>query len=258
MGCDKPAPTVLPILGSRTQVSCPPRQNAGQSVPGRSDPRPFSLLGGRSALQRWPGTRGGVGAAGGADAPPPRVWVSVEALSETAVPVEAPRSPQSGTPGQAVAPERLSAPQFPPPGWLARPFHQGPSTTTGSEICGRVQTPRKPTRTCVCASYGGYSTSGFLPQRKQFQRGLSQLARVRVAESTARGAHASTHTSPVPPPRGGRPRKGTCPPAHGRAARRALKSRGGSRRASLSQESTAQPGARQHPPGTRNTRNKSS
>lgn len=140
-----------PDLGSCTQVSRPPRQNLGQSVTGRSDTRPFSLPGGGSALRRWPGTRGGVGAAGGTDAQPPRVRASVEALSETAFPVEAPRSPQTGTDSRSgrCRPKRLSAPQFLPLGWLAGPFHQGPSATTGSEIHGQVQTPRRRTRTCV-------------------------------------------------------------------------------------------------------------
>lgn len=179
MGCGKPAPTVLPRSGIPHSGLAPPGQNVGQSVPGRSDTRPFSLPGGGSALRRWPGTGGDVGAAGGSDAQPPRVWVSVETPSETAAPAEAPRSPQSGTNSGSgrCRPECLRAPQSPPPGWLASPFHQGPSATTGSEIHGQVQTPRGLTRTCVCI-LRWLLYLRLSPQRKQFQRGPSWLARV--------------------------------------------------------------------------------
>lgn len=58
VGCGKPAPTVLPRSGIPHSGLAPPGQNVGQSVPGRSDTRPFSLPGGGSALRRWPGRCG--------------------------------------------------------------------------------------------------------------------------------------------------------------------------------------------------------
>lgn len=226
-----------PDLGSCTQVSRPPRQNLGQSVPGRSDTRPFSLPGGGSALRRWPGTRGGVGAAGGTDAQPPRVWVSVEALSETAFPVEAPRSPQSGTNSRSgrCRPKRLSAPQSPPlAGWPV------PSTRVLRPLrdlrsMGKYR-PQEDGHVHVCASYDGYSTSGFLPAGKALSERAVTARRVpggRVHSPLSTCQHPRL---PVPVPWESRPLKATSPSAHRQAAHMALKSRRCSRGASLLME----------------------
>lgn len=163
-------------LGSHTQVSHLPDRTLGS-------PSLVGLIHGlsrsREADLPFEGGQGDVGAAGGSDAQPPRVWVSVETPSETAAPAEAPRSPQSGTNSGSgrCRPECLRAPRSPPHGWLASPFHQGPSATTGSEIHGQVQTPRRLTRTCVCI-LRWLLYLRLSPQRKQFQRGPSWLARV--------------------------------------------------------------------------------
>lgn len=93
--------------------------------------------------------------------------------------------------------------------------------------------PQEDRRARVCASYDGYSTSGFLHSESSFREGRHGSPGSRVAESTAHGAHASTHTAPVPVPRESRPLRGTCPFTHRRAACRALKSHGCSRRALL-------------------------